>query len=513
MQSAEIVQIKDDMPVTHYFIYKGQQYPFNYYLFKCYSNYIIKNQAKMEQSQAINIIDENEEKYIELSEEIIQDFIKFVHREPIELNDQNITKLYYLATKYEIPMLISCTEGYIRKHQKNIIVEMLLIQQKDPNFETKSYEEFISNDFLYYINDTKLLSLNFPIIYRILTKFKAKQEDANSDEVIEFLFKCLDQYGRKASVLFEDVDFTKSQTKYLKLIMDNYSNVFDFHFINSFFAKSMYEMHNEYVISTEKTKEKLKEQEENNEKMRKEFEIFKQAQFRNQEEQNDKIKKMKDQIDELKQMLDKQKENMTKEINLLKENYNEVIKNQLKITDQLNSCQFMYQKGKEFDGIINYLTKKTGGNIHDNGTIEITTNNLNANYPPKYVVDFNSDNYFDAHNTSLKNTHVCFDFKTRFIQLTNYSIQSPRCEDIGIKNWNIEVSKDGEQWEITDRHVNESVLKSANSVATFNISPPRREFYRFIRLIETGCSWRGENRYDGDFSKIEFFGKLQEPSQ
>lgn len=61
--------------------------------------------------------------------------------------------------------------------------------------------------------------------------------------------------------------------------------------------------------------------------------------------------------------------------------------------------------------------------------------------------------------------------------------------------------------------MNESVLKSANSVATFNISPPRREFYRFIRLIETGCSWRGENRYDGDFSKIEFFGKLQEPSQ
>ena len=32
---------------------------------------------------------------------------------------------------------------------------------------------------------------------------------------------------------------------------------------------------------------------------------------------------------------------------------------------------FRLENGHEFEGIMNYLTKETGGNIHDNGTIEI----------------------------------------------------------------------------------------------------------------------------------------------
>ena len=32
----------------------------------------------------------------------------------------------------------------------------------------------------------------------------------------------------------------------------------------------------------------------------------------------------------------------------------------------------MYKNDGKFNGIINYLTNKTGGNIHDNKTIEVT---------------------------------------------------------------------------------------------------------------------------------------------
>ena len=46
---------------------------------------------------------------------------------------------------------------------------------------------------------------------------------------------------------------------------------------------------------------------------------------------------------------------------------------------------------------------------------------------------------------------------------------------------------------------------------TFKISPENKEFYRFIRLIETGCCWHSNARYDGIFSMIEFFGKLKQP--
>lgn len=175
-----------------------------------------------------------------------------------------------------------------------------------------------------------------------------------------------------------------------------------------------------------------------------------------------------------------------------------------------NSMKFEYSKGKEFDGIINYLTKKTCGNVHDNGTIIITTNNLNSNAPPKNLVDYGKDNYFNPRNTDLKGSFVCFDFKDKLVQLTSYSIKSHFC--LNLRNWKVEVSKEGKTWETVDNHVDDSTLKKTNTISTFNISPSRTDFYRFIRLTETGCCWFDTTRYDGTFSKIEFFGQLQEPS-
>ena len=104
---------------------------------------------------------------------------------------------------------------------------------------------------------------------------------------------------------------------------------------------------------------------------------------------------------------------------------------------------FEYYQGQEFEGIIKYLINKTGGNIHDNETIEITTNNLNSSCPPENVVDFNNDNHFDPGNSGMKNSFVRFDFKDKLIQLTNYSIQSSNYNNMGLKNWNVEVSKMG----------------------------------------------------------------------
>lgn len=52
----------------------------------------------------------------------------------------------------------------------------------------------------------------------------------------------------------------------------------------------------------------------------------------------------------------------SKQKNLIKNRYIEDIQ------------ELYYQNGKEFQGIMNYLTKKTGGNIHDNDTIKINSN-------------------------------------------------------------------------------------------------------------------------------------------
>lgn len=50
----------------------------------------------------------------------------------------------------------------------------------------------------------------------------------------------------------------------------------------------------------------------------------------------------------------------------------------------------IFQEGHEFEGIFKYLTDKTAGNIHDNGTIEFTSNSIcDSSESLKYLLDFN----------------------------------------------------------------------------------------------------------------------------
>ena len=183
----------------------------------------------------------------------------------------------------------------------------------------------------------------------------------------------------------------------------------------------------------------------------------------------------------------------------------------IKTKNTANERTFEYERGQEFEGIMKYLTTQSCGNIHDNGTIEITTNNLYDGCHPKNLVDYSNNNHYDPSDGNKNNSFVCFDFKDKLVQLTKYSIKS--YTQRYLKNWCIEVSEDGHQWETIDRHENDSNLKGEYKVAVFNISPERNEFYRFIRLVETGCHWGSSNCYDGDFCNLEFFGRLQQPHQ
>lgn len=180
--------------------------------------------------------------------------------------------------------------------------------------------------------------------------------------------------------------------------------------------------------------------------------------------------------------------------------------------------EFTHQPGNEFQGIMRYLTNETGGNIHDNGTIEITSNSINNNNPryhSKNLVDYENNNYY--HSSNDGGTTICFDFKDKLVQLTSYSIKSysTGSNSDHLRNWVLEVSKDGKNWIEGDRHENDKKLNGANITATFNIKEQDNNFYRFIRLRQTGFSWYNypyNNNYYFVVYSIEFYGKLQQHS-
>ena len=138
-----------------------------------------------------------------------------------------------------------------------------------------------------------------------------------------------------------------------------------------------------------------------------------------------------------------------------------------------------------------YLTRQTGGNIHDNGTIEITSNSINdSSCHPKNLVNYENDSRYQSLMGSDGNTFIRFDFKDR--------------------NWVIEISDDGENWEEIDRHIDDPALNGQNIVHNFKVNKKNSGFHRFVRLRQTGKTWsQPGDPYHFFFSFIEFYGKLR----
>lgn len=168
---------------------------------------------------------------------------------------------------------------------------------------------------------------------------------------------------------------------------------------------------------------------------------------------------------------------------------------------------FDHKEGDEFKGIIGHLTEETGGNIHDNGTIQITSNSVYSDYYPRNIVDYQNSNYYESDDQ--ENSHVCFDFKDKEIQVTGYSLKSVSwgINSHNLKSWVVEVSNDQQSWEEIDKRENDSSLNGPNLIATFR-TKEKKSFYRFIRLRLTGKSW--SNYYYVAIASIEFYGKMKQ---
>ena len=99
--------------------------------------------------------------------------------------------------------------------------------------------------------------------------------------------------------------------------------------------------------------------------------------------------------------------------------------------------------------------------------------------------------------------------------MTSYSVKSyDGGQNYGhLRNWIVEVSNDKEHWEIVDQYDNDSILRAANVIKTFN-TKQTKSFYQFIRLRSTGTSWNNkDNFYDLYFPLFEIYGKLKQPKQ
>ena len=167
-----------------------------------------------------------------------------------------------------------------------------------------------------------------------------------------------------------------------------------------------------------------------------------------------------------------------------------------------------------FEGIINYLTTKSGGNVSDNGTVKVTSSSTNGNLSARYSVDFHENTqYFQSNNQ--QNDWLKYDFINRKVHPTHYSIKT-RNSGGGHhpKNWVIEGSNTGSdiesEWTVLDSRQNDSYLNDEKVTHTYSIQNNQNpnDYFRYLRIRQTGVGTT--NCYYLTLSCLEYFGNLIE---
>ena len=159
----------------------------------------------------------------------------------------------------------------------------------------------------------------------------------------------------------------------------------------------------------------------------------------------------------------------------------------------------------KLDGVIAYLTRECGGNVHERRVVNVTVSSNGDN--ARNAVDLGTERYYGSRDE--RNSWICYDFKERRVVPTSYSVRSCKWGPGGahLKSWVIEVSNDRSSWTEIDRRDNND-LNGYFLTENFEISRVPSEGIRFFRLKQTGENHRGDNQLS--VNSLEIFGTLFE---
>lgn len=168
-----------------------------------------------------------------------------------------------------------------------------------------------------------------------------------------------------------------------------------------------------------------------------------------------------------------------------------------------------YDEAQPFNGILAYLTSKTGGgNLHDKGIVEVSATEAMGGKHEKFVLE--SEGAYISRSKDADNAFVCLNFKNMKVSVTKYVLQSPKItvnKYFFLRSWVIEVSYDGDLWDEIDRQENTDVLNGSEKVAVFT-AKPHDEPIQYVRLRQIGPNHYAANNKKLTLGRIEIYGGL-----
>lgn len=141
----------------------------------------------------------------------------------------------------------------------------------------------------------------------------------------------------------------------------------------------------------------------------------------------------------------------------------------------------------KFKGIFSHLWRIAEGNPVQRKVINIEGESYSSNYQASDIIDQGKRNKinWDMLVTNAPTDYLVFDFKSKRISLTGYSIKSDECVGIGqsiVLALNVEGSNDKKSWTLIDKRTS----KEFNASLEKQFSCKRSQLFRYIRIMMIG---------------------------
>jgi hypothetical protein len=157
-----------------------------------------------------------------------------------------------------------------------------------------------------------------------------------------------------------------------------------------------------------------------------------------------------------------------------------------------------------WSGLIFHLTEFCGGNVHENGLVNITSSGDRSNHCWDLVNREWNDFWF---TNNAANSWVQFDFKDRVVSLSHYTLKSDGDSGHPLLQWKLEGSADGSSWTVLDRRNTQDLNGNyVTKVSSCGEMSSQGHFYRYLRLTQTGKNSSNDDHLL--LSEIEFFGSM-----
>jgi hypothetical protein len=164
-------------------------------------------------------------------------------------------------------------------------------------------------------------------------------------------------------------------------------------------------------------------------------------------------------------------------------------------------------KQDPLSGIIAYLTRKYGEDLHDRGIVRVTIRDFAPGEVPRMqnVLEFTNTKHIWT-GWDHDQQWICWDFGQARLRATHYSIRSEPFKSHP-RDWVLEGLTGISQWTVLDERRGNFDLAKSLTVATFSITRPA-EVRGMLRIRQIG--WNHNGNHCLSMSSFEVFGEITE---